>query len=411
MNEVENELHESQGDDIAGLRAMFTDIKEGNKNSKKSGTKLMGDELLAKMFTPRKETEQFRFLQPHKGRKHIEETYFHTPPNGTNLAGGKRKYSPIYCIAKNDPKVPKMDNQGNPVLDSDGNPFMVTRKCPMCEKYENEKATQDNSIRKIKPENYTPEQKAIDENNKEIFKKAVKWEAKLFYIARGIDRGNTGDGVKFWRFKKNFRKTGVMDKLGFPLSLYIDQNNADYANPTEGTDIFINVSDDTMPNGKPYKVVSSIATLGKSPLSNDENVANQWINDPLTWRDIYREKKAPNLTSEEYLDRIVRGVDPYWDDTDADNKRWVFPDPADAELQKKANTREESLGSNDAPVAQQASDLVNNSYSVTMENMTPEDVGTFEDDAVDMSTPVAQEESVAPPASTAPLNPHDELPF
>ena len=42
---------------------------------------------------------------------------------------------------------------------------------------------------------------------------ARQYRSRKFYIVKVIDRNNEEDGVKFWRFKHNFRGDGIMDKL------------------------------------------------------------------------------------------------------------------------------------------------------------------------------------------------------
>ena len=48
------------------------------------------------------------------------------------------------------------------------------------------------------------------EEDKEL---AKQYSARQFYIVKVIDRDNEADGVKFWRFKHNYKKQGVMDKI------------------------------------------------------------------------------------------------------------------------------------------------------------------------------------------------------
>lgn len=375
--------------DVSSLKKMFADYKkEDNDNKPKILTK---EEKLARYFVPRKEKEVFRILPPLQGRDHIETAFFHAVR--TNAAGGQKRWRKIYCPAHNDAKVQKMDANGQPVFDADGKPFMVAPRCPLCEKSKAMLAKQDQSIRKIKPDDMTEAQKAIKASNDKIYKDAMSWDAKKFYIVRGVDKGATGDGVKFWRFKHNYRKQGVKDKLIPALENFIDQYEVDFTHPQLGTDVIISTFENKTPTGKPFTDVANIMTRGQVTLADDPIVVKQWVDDPTIWRDVFKPAQAPQLTSEEYLERIARGVDPYWDDTDANNKRWVFPDPADAELMVKANTRDQNLGSNTQREqnVEQASDLVSASYdNVTIENVTKEDVGTFQDDAVDVGAEVAE---------------------
>jgi hypothetical protein len=82
---------------------------------------------------------------------------------------------------------------------------------------------------------------------------------------------------------------------------------------------------------------------------------------------------------------LAEGNDPYWDDTDSNNKKWVFPGRPD--LQEKANTRNADL---DADVKkgkfEQASDIAND--GVTINNIKKSDVGSFDNKQVTNATDV-----------------------
>jgi hypothetical protein len=416
---------ENQNQGLQAALNLFADYKKADD---KSETKKMSkEELLSKYFTPRKEKEVFRILPPLQGRTHIETAFFH--PVRTNASGGQKKWRKIYCPAHNDPKEPKLDAKGDVVLDSNGKPFMVTKRCPLCEKSLTMLAKQDQSIRKIKQEDLTDNQKKIKENNNKIYKDAMEFDAKKFYIVRGIDKGNTGDGVKFWRFKHNFKKQGVKDKLIPALENFVEQYKVDFADLKVGTDLIISVVDNQIPGqSKTYRDVSNIMARGQSKLYEDEFIVDKWVNDPIIWRDILKPATAPEITPEGFLDRLSRGVDPYWDDSDQSNKRWVFPDPNDAEIQSKVNNRETTfLPAREANV-DQASDLVDKSFTsnVSIENVTSNDVGTYNDDAVDLGSeiksekpsvasnevkenPVVTNESSSDDSSDS--NDYDDLPF
>ena len=364
------------GQDLSKLKNMFAEYQ---KKQTQTSNRKSRENLLAKYFVPRKTKEVFRILPPKANKGYIEEAFFHVIT--TNAAGGKKKHGTVvYCPAHNDAKVPKLDGEGNPVMDSNNSPIMVYAPCPLCKKHKALLATQDPSLKGIKKEFMNDIQLKVKAKNDEIYKEAIKWEAKKFYIVRGIDKGMEKDGVKFWRFKHNYKNQGTLDKLLPILEMYMSDQQADFSDAQTGTDLNIVMTDSEF-NGHVYKAISAIAPKGTSRLHEDANVMAEWLNDDVTWRDVFLPKKAPNTTPYEYLEMCATNMNPYWEDTDQSNKRWVFPGRPD--LEEKANTRTMNLD-NDDKKFEQATDLVETAPRVTINNITPENVGTFNDDASDV---------------------------
>ncbi len=387
------------GQDLSELKGMFADYQ---KKQSQSTTKKSREDLLAKYFVPRKPKEIFRILPPKAGRKHIDEAFFHVI--STNAAGGGNKHGTIvYCPAKNDALVQKHGPDGKPLADDNGAPFMVPAPCPACAEYKRILSTQDQSLKGIKKDDLTEIQKVIWESNRKIFTEANKWDAKKFYIVRGIDKGLEKDGVKFWRFKHNYKNQGTLDKLLPILEMYMTDQQADFSDAETGTDLNIIMTDAEF-NGHVYKQISAITARGKTVLHADSAVMRAWLNDDVTWRDVFKPKKAPNITPYEYLQMCVEQTTPYWEDTDQNNKHWVFPGHPD--LEKQANTRTMNLDSDDKNF-EQASDLTTQETPrVTITNITEEKVGTYNDDASDIGKETLAESNavanVAPEATTTP---------
>lgn len=403
-NQAENGLQD--------LKKMFSDYQ---KKQAQSGKKSRTD-LLAKYFVPRATKEVFRILPPKGNKKHIEEAFFHVVT--TNAAGGKKKHGTVvYCPAHNDLKVKKLDGNGDPILDTNGNPQLIPAPCPLCAKHKKWLAKQDQSLKGLKKENMNASQLIVKAKNDEIYKEAIKWEAKKFYIVRGIDKGQEKDGVKFWRFKHNYKNQGTLDKLLPILEDYMSSQQADFSSPQTGTDLNIIMTDSEF-NGHVYKTISAITAKGKSPLHQDSLIARTWLEDDITWRDVFLPKKAPNTTPYEFLEMIANGENPYWDDSDATNKKWVFPNRPD--LEELANNRQRNLDADDDEQFEQASDL--DTEYVTVNNMTSAKVGTYTDDVMDVGATVYAETAPkvtanAPEGVEAPVNTasapdsYDDLPF
>jgi len=389
-------LNQTGQKDLSQLKSMFSDYQ---KKQSQSTTKKSREDLLAKYFVPRASKETYRILPPKAGKRHIEEAFFHVIT--TNAAGGKKKHGTvIYCPAHNDPKVPKLGTDGKPLLNDQGAPLMVPAPCPLCAKNKKWLAKQDPSLKGIKKENMNDAQLAIKAENDKIYKEAIKWEAKKFYIVRGIDKGKEKDGVKFWRFKHNYKNQGTLDKLLPILEDYMTTHQADFSDALTGTDLNIIMTDSEF-NGHVYKAISAITARGKSPLHADKQVMQAWLDDDISWRDVFLPKKAPNTTPYEFLELCANETNPYWEDTDQTNKHWVFPGRPD--LEKLANTRTMNLDS-DEDNFEQATDLTTEELPrVTISNITEEKVGEFEDDAVDVGKAITgAAQPSAPPVTPAP---------
>lgn len=139
-----------------------------------------------------------------------------------------------------------------------------------------------------------------DPANKEL---AKDYYAKKFYIVKVIDRDNEQDGPKFWRFKHNGKNEGIFDKI-----LPIIKNKGNIMSSKDGRDLTLALTLSKNPkNGKEYTTITSIIPEDKSPLHEDETIANNWINDPTVWSDVYSKK------SEDYLEIVAKGEIPKWD--------------------------------------------------------------------------------------------------
>lgn len=422
---MSNELNDgamAQGaEELNELKDLFENYRKGGNGTKKK-TK---EEILAKYFVPRKSNETFRPLPP-KGREKIDVAFFHVA--FTNVAGGKKKMRKLYCPAHNDPPVQKKDEKGQLVFDQNGKPVMVPQECPLCAKYNAYIAKQNPALKGLKKDdfkNLTEDQKKIKDYNDKIFDEAKKWQAKKFYILRGIDKGAEKEGVKFWRFKHNFKKQGVFDKLIPALQNFIDKNGVAYYDPNQGSDLSITTTEAEF-MGRKYTDVSAIFPNPKSKLHEDKFIMDQWLNDNTTWRDVFKPATAPVITPYEYLVLVGQGNDPYWEDSDANNKHWVFPN--NPELQAKANTRDQNLDANVSSKFEYASDTVDEDDAVNINNISVSDKSNYVDNAVNVTAEVnksvnvenvvSQQTAVVPSSNIAPsVNPvsgggaFDDLPF
>jgi len=132
-------------------------------------------------------------------------------------------------------------------------------------------------------------------------KLASNYLARKFYIVKVIDRDNEEDGVKFWRFKSNYKNEGIYDKI---IPIY--RNKGDIADPEKGRDLILELTKAKTPKGAVYTVIQTVMYDDAAPIHEDTKLAESWVNDELTWEDVYSKKPV------EYLESIARGETPKW---------------------------------------------------------------------------------------------------
>jgi hypothetical protein len=137
------------------------------------------------------------------------------------------------------------------------------------------------------------------ESDKEL---AKQYKARKFYIVKVIDRDNEQDGVKFWRFKHNYKQEGVLDKI-----IPIWKAKGDITDSDNGRDLILELTKAKTPKGATYTVIQTVMYDDPTPISKDETQMSEWVSDGMTWEDVYSKKPV------EYLEAIARGETPRWD--------------------------------------------------------------------------------------------------
>jgi hypothetical protein len=152
---------------------------------------------------------------------------------------------------------------------------------------------------------------AGDAQSKEL---ARSYRSQKFYIVKVIDRDNEEHGVKFWRFKHNWKGDGPIDKI-----IPIWQKKGDVTDINEGRDLTLMLQAVPLPGGRgEYTTVSTVMYEDPGKLSEDATKTKEWTEDERTWRDVYSQKPV------EYLEAISKGLDPVWD---SELKKYVYDDP------------------------------------------------------------------------------------
>lgn len=296
------------GNELSGL---FDQYKKSHETKKRFSL----EELSKQYFTPRNQSEVFRFLPQHEGQRFFEEAHFHQ----VKING---KWKKLYCAKHND-----------------------NAECAMCDLADKLYKMQDKSIIGKKDEELTQEQKAIKVKNTQIYEEYKKWVSNKFYVSKGIDKGALKDGVKFWRFKHNKLKKGVLDRLMPVIEHYFKTTKNNFTDPNKGCDFILTVSDSMMNNGNTYKEVSSILPDGPKQISDDQTFNNTVLSDRKTWRDVYKKSAPPLLDYNEFLKLVIQNKAPYFDMKDPNNKRWVYP--GNPELEAKANDKNRNRQANE----------------------------------------------------------------
>ena len=172
---------------------------------------------------------------------------------------------------------------------------------------------------------------AGDAQSKEL---ARSYRSQKFYIVKVIDRDNEEDGVKFWRFKHNWKGDGPIDKI-----IPIWQKKGDVTDINEGRDLTLMLQAVPLPGGRgEYTTVSTVMYEDPGKLSEDETKTKEWTDDERTWKDVYSQKPI------EYLEAISKGLDPIWD---SEQKKYVYDDPNSVSNTTSTST----LGSTNDPQA------------------------------------------------------------
>lgn len=147
---------------------------------------------------------------------------------------------------------------------------------------------------------------------------ARQYRSRKFYVVKVIDRENEEDGVKFWRFKDNYKQEGILDKI-----IPIWRQKGDITDPEKGRDLIVELTKAKTPAGKEYTITQTIMYDDPAPLHVDKETAQAWLDDELTWNDVYAKKPV------EYLEAVASGETPVWD---SELKKYVYGDEQEINL-------------------------------------------------------------------------------
>lgn len=241
---------------MSSLDAVLAQYEKAQQNSMGGQGKMSQDERMKKYFAlilddkSNSGTRRVRILPTQDGSSPFKEAWYHEIQ-----VGGK--WQKFYDPGKND-----------------------NERSPLNEVYEELMSTGRDSDKEL----------------------AKQYKSRKFYIVKVIDRDHEEDGVKFWRFKHNYKNEGILDKI-----IPIWRNKGDITDPEKGRDLIIELTKQKTPKGAAYTTVSTIMYDDPQAIHEDKATMDSWVNDELTWMDVYSKKPV------EYLEAIARGEVPRWD--------------------------------------------------------------------------------------------------
>ena len=238
------------------LDAVLAQYEQSTQSSTNSGSKMSSEDRMKKYFAAilkdneKQGQKRVRILPTTDGSSPFKEVWFHEI-----LVDGK--YQKFYDPGKND-----------------------NERSPLNEVYEELMSTGKEADKQL----------------------AAQYRARKFYIVKVVDRDNEQDGVKFWRFKHNYKQEGILDKI-----IPIWKAKGDITDPDKGRDLILELTKAKTPKGAFYTVIQTVMYDDPSAISEDETQMSEWVSDELTWEDVYSKKPV------EYLEAIARGETPRWD--------------------------------------------------------------------------------------------------
>ena len=264
------------------LDAVLAQYEQSKQSGSSSTSKMSQEERMKKYFaailkdTEKQGQRRIRILPTSDGSSPFKEVWFHE----IQVDG---KYQKFYDPGKND-----------------------NERSPLNEVYETLMSTGKDSDKEL----------------------AKQYKARKFYIVKVIDRDNEQDGVKFWRFKHNYKQEGVLDKI-----LPIWKAKGDLTDSEKGRDLIIELIKAKTPQGKEYTVVQTIMYDDPAPIHTDGEIMEGWMTDELTWKDVYAKKPV------EYLEAVAVGETPMWS---SELKKYVYGDEAEISLGGGTQTKVET---------------------------------------------------------------------
>lgn len=188
-------------------------------------------------------------------------------------------------------------------------------KCPFCEVSQEAKKLKESATSEVDKNRFTD----IERSNR----------PREMWVVRCIERGHEDDGVKFWLFPKSYDGKGVYDQM---MNIFATRRNKALARGEEynvfdvenGKDMVIKLTRNE--NGKVAPTVTDDDE--RTPLSNNQEQSEAWLNDPKKWDDVYTVKRY------DYMSVLLQGGIPVFD---KDSQTYVNKEDLQKAQEEKKN--------------------------------------------------------------------------
>ena len=324
----------------------WKNVCEGQKRESTFNEKNYLNVRLEKGEAQKKITIRLLPMDPNGGTPFAKVHFHNVKVNEELVKPGMKPYKNFVCL----------NPRNNPTIDHE----KFGNKCPFCE---------------INKDAYKKFESATTEAEKEMWKKiSLENKSKESVIVRCIERGAEEDGVKFWKFNLKIDNSDPYHKI---MELYKTRkeegakvgreiNILDLYN---GRDLTITVKRGNTEN---QTVVDVIESSVETPLTDNEELFDAWLNDSKKWQDVFTAKPY------DYLQLVQEGKVPWYDRV---ANKWVDKAEYDTKNKEKKEEKEEVVKEADEKIKQSIANLKTSS-TANYDNQVVEDVS--DDDESDL---------------------------
>jgi hypothetical protein len=235
-------------------------------------------------------------MSPNGGTPFVHVHVHNVEVNKELVKQGQKPYKTFLCL----------DEKKNPDIDHE----RFGSKCPLCEERWNA---------------YNESLKAATEAEKKALQdKSLGLQDREAVIVRCIERGKENEGVKFWKFNLKYNNSDPYHKILGIAKTRAEEGAAhgmdiNILDLYRGRDLNLTIKPGNTENQTEIEVIESGID---TPVTNDPEQLNAWLNDEKKWQDVFTAKPY------DYLRLAVDKKIPWYD---RDKETWVDKEAYDAE--------------------------------------------------------------------------------